>query len=108
MKNYIAGDDIVAVVAPYDVVAGAGCLVGTLFGIAATSALSGAKVNLNTRGIFDVKKTSAQAWASVGASIYWDNANKELTTSSLGNTLVAKNVATAANPSATGRVRLNG
>ena len=108
MKNFISPGDVVEVTAPYDVLSGAGCLVGSLFGIAATDALSGAAVNIATRGAFEVKKKSDEAWSSVGAAIYWDNSNKRLTTTSSGNTLVAKNLAVAADPSSTGTVRLNG
>lgn len=108
MKNYSHSGDMVSVTAPYDVASGAGCLVGTLFGIAATTALSGAPLEMKTTGAFNgVKKTSAQAW-TVGAAIYWDNTAKEFTTTSSGNTLVAKALAVATNPSALGFVRLNG
>lgn len=108
MKNYIQPGDTVTVAAPYDVASGDGVLVGGLFGIATYSAASGAEVEIKTTGVFDSKKTNAQAWATVGLAIYWDNTAKELTTTSTSNTLVAKNLAAAANPSAAGRVRLNG
>lgn len=107
MKNFVHPGDTVTVAAPYDVASGAGCLVGTLYGVAAFTALSGADVEIVTRGVFDLAKTSAQAWA-VGAAIYWDDTNKVCTTTSSGNTLVGKALAAAANPSSTGRVRLNG
>jgi len=107
MKNYVQSGDIVTVAAPYDVVSGAGALVGTLFGIAQTDAANTVVVALVTRGVFDLAKTSAQAW-TVGAAIYWDDTNKVCTTTASGNTLVGKALVAAANPSATGRVRLNG
>lgn len=59
------------------------------------------------RGVFDLPKTSAQAW-TVGAKIYWDSANGLATTTASGNSLIGTALAAAANPSATGRVRLNG
>ncbi|WP_313194519.1 DUF2190 family protein [Shinella zoogloeoides] len=108
MRNYIQPGDTVTVTAPYDVASGAGCLVGTLFGIAAYSAKSGEEVEIKTSGVYEHAKTSAQAWATVGLAIYWDNTNKVFTTTATDNTLVAKNLAVAANPSATGVVRLNG
>lgn len=103
MKNFIQTGDIIEVVAPYDVTSGGGCLVGSIFGIAATDALSGASVNIKRSGVFDHAKTSAQAWTQ-GAALYWDNTNKVFTTTSSGNTLVGAAAAVAANPSATGRV----
>lgn len=107
MKNFVQPGDVVTVAAPYDVLSGAGCLVGTLFGIAAYAAPSGADVEIRTSGVYVHAKTSAQAW-TVGAAIYWDDSAKVFTTTSSGNTLVAKAMAIAANPTATGRVRLNG
>lgn len=107
MKNYVQPGDRVTLAAPYDVTSGAGCLVGTLFGVASCTVLSGADVVLETEGVFDLAKTSAQAW-TVGAAIYWDDTNKVCTTTASGNTLIGKALAVAANPSATGRVRLNG
>lgn len=107
MKNFVQSGDRVTVAAPYDVTSGAGCLVGTLFGVASYTALSGADVVLATEGVFDIAKTSAQAW-TLGAAIYWDDTNKVCTTTASGNTLIGKALAVAANPSATGRVRLNG
>jgi predicted RecA/RadA family phage recombinase len=103
MKNFISTGDILEVTAPYDVASGGGCLVGTVFGIAVTDALSGQPVNIKRTGVFDHAKTSAQAWTQ-GAAVYWDNTNKVFTTSASGNTLVGAAALIAANPSATGRV----
>ena len=86
----------------------AGLLVGGIFGVANCDAASGAAVEADTEGVFDLAKVSAQAWATVGLKIYWDDTAKNCTTTSSGNTLIGVNVATAANSSATGRVRLNG
>lgn len=107
MKNYVQDDDVITVAAPYNVSSGGGALVGSLFGVAVTDALSGANVALATEGVFDLAKTSAQAW-TVGALIYWDDTNKVATTVSTSNTKIGVAVAAAANPSSTGRVRLNG
>lgn len=106
-KNYIQPGDTVTVTAPAAVASGAGVLIGTLFGVAITDAASGAAVPIKTTGVFDLAKTSAQAW-TVGAAIYWDNTNKVCTTTATDNTLIGKAVEAAANPSGTGRVRLNG
>ena len=106
MKNFIQSGDTITVAAPADVASGAGVLVGTLFGIAAYGALSGVDVEIATRGVFELPKVSAQAWTQ-GAAVYWDNTAKLATTTASGNTLIGKAVAVAANPSATGVVRLN-
>lgn len=107
MKNYVMPGDLITLAAPYDVASGAGALVGTLFGVAEYTALSGAQVVLCTRGVFTMAKVSAQAW-TVGADIYWDNAAKNCTTTSASNTLIGKAIEAASNPSSTGVVRLNG
>lgn len=107
MKNYIQPGDTVTVAAPYDLASGAGCLVGTLFGVATGTYVSGADAEIKTTGVFDMAKVSAQAW-TVGAAIYWDNSAKNCTTTATANTLVGKALDVAANPSATGTVRLDG
>lgn len=106
MKNFIQPGDVMTVTAPYNVSSGDGVLVGSLFGIAAFSALSGADVEINTEGVYDLAKTSAQAWTA-GALIYWDNNGRVATTVSTGNKLIGVAAKAADNPSATGAVRLN-
>ncbi len=106
MKNFVQPGDIVAVPAPADVSSGDLVMVGKLFGVACTDAASGAAVEIKTSGVFTLPKTSAQAW-TVGAAVYWDATNSEVTTTSTSNTLIGHAVAVAANPSATGVVRLS-
>jgi predicted RecA/RadA family phage recombinase len=105
-KNWVQPGDVVTVAAPYDVLSGGGCLVGNLFGVAAYDALEGAEVELNMTGVFDLAKVSAQAW-TVGAIIYWDDDEGHCTTTASTNKAIGLAVADAADPSATGRVRLN-
>lgn len=106
-KNFIQTGETLTVIAPYDVLSGAGVLVGKLFGIAQIDAKSGEEVEITRRGVFEHAKTSGQAWTQ-GADIYWDDAGKVFTTTSTSNTLVAKAALAAANPSSIGRVVLNG
>jgi predicted RecA/RadA family phage recombinase len=107
MKNFVQPGDVVTIPAPANVVSGAGVLAGTLFGVASTDAVSGAPVAVAVTGVFELPKVSAQAW-TVGAAIYWIAADGVCTTAASGNTLIGNAVAAAANPSATGVVRLNG
>ena len=109
MKNFINDGDTVEVVAPYVVASGAGALVGSLFGIAVANAANGAPVSLKTTGVFDLAKTSAQAWTQ-GVPIYWDNSTRLATTAAAAgaNKLIGSADAVAANPSAVGRVLLDG
>lgn len=105
--NMISTGEILTLPAPAAVASGSGVLIGKIFGIAVTDAASGAEFALATTGVYELPKASAQAW-TLGASVYWDNTAKNVTTSASGNTLIGAAVAVAANPSATGMVRLNG
>ena len=109
MKNYVQPGAIVSVLAPRAVAAGELVNVGLLVGVTQTAADNGAAVEIATEGVFDLAKTSAQAWSTVGLAIYMVPATGLCTTATTtGNILVGTNLATAANPTATGRVRLNG
>lgn len=100
MKTYVQSGDTVAMTAPYAVLSGGGAQVGSLFGVAQADAANGATVQLLTRGVVTIAKTSALAIAA-GAKLYWDNANKVVTTTASTNLLVGVALEAAANPSAT-------
>lgn len=107
MKNFVQKGDTVTLTAPYDVASGAGLKVGAIFGVASTAALATASVEAATVGVYDLAKVSAQAWTA-GAAIYWDDTAK-LSTATVGSNIkIGVALLDAANPSATGRVRLNG
>jgi predicted RecA/RadA family phage recombinase len=107
MKNYVQPGNTMTLVAPYDRLSGEGALVGSIFGVAATTVLSGADGEFDVVGVFTLAKVSAQAWTQ-GALIYWDNTAKLCTTVSTSNKLIGTAASAAANPSGTGDVRLNG
>lgn len=109
MKNFVQPGNRLTLAAPYDVTAGQGLLVGTMFGVAATTALNTAAVEVDFEGVFDLTKAASQAW-TVGATIYWDNTNKVCTTTSSGNTKIGVAVAAVGSGAGEtiGRVRLNG
>ena len=106
MKNWIQNGNTVTVVAPADVLSGAGLLVGTLFGLALSNALSGADVEISTNGVVDLPK--AADVITQGAKVYWDDTAKNVTTTSAGNTLIGCAIVDAAVGDGTVRVRLNG
>lgn len=109
MKNYIQAGDNVTVPAPSGgTVSGGLYKVGAIVGVAATTEVAGDPVDLKTRGVFDLKKTSAQAWA-VGDPVFMNTTTRDLTNvSATGLVLVGVATEIAANPSATGACRLNG
>ncbi|SOH93369.1 Predicted phage recombinase, RecA/RadA family [Monaibacterium marinum] len=107
MKNYVQPGDHVTVPAPSGgVTAGALVTIAALSGVAQAAAAEGEPVELVRKGVFDLPKTSAQAWA-VGEKIYATAAGV-CTTVASSNMLVGVAVEVAANPSGTGRVLLDG
>lgn len=108
MKNFKQHGDMITIIAAAAIASGDLVRANSLIGVAATDAASGEEVELKTTGVFDLAKTSAQAWA-VGNPIYMISGSGLLTNvAGTGNYLVGVAVAAAANPSSTGRVRLNG
>jgi predicted RecA/RadA family phage recombinase len=109
MKNFIQPGDVVTVTAPRTVTAGEIVVVGLLAGVSVHAAASDTPVEIQTSGVFEVAKASAQAWATVGLPIYVvPGTGLATTATTTGNVLIGTNLATAVNPSATGLVRLNG
>ncbi len=109
MKNYVQPGTTLTLTAPYAVTSGDGLLVGSIFGVAAGDAASGATVEAALAGVFDLTKVGSQAW-SAGAKVYWDDTNKRCTTVATDNTLIGVAVEAVAGGAGDtiGRVRLNG
>ncbi|HXV60646.1 MAG TPA: DUF2190 family protein [Vicinamibacteria bacterium] len=108
MKTYAQDAEVVEFTAPTGgVVSGTAYLIGSLLVVATHSAAQTLPFRGRVTGIVEHAKVSAQAWTE-GAKIYWDDTAKNFTTTSGGNTLVGVAAAAAANPSATGKVRLDG
>lgn len=109
MKNYVQPGNTLTLTAPYAVTSGDGLLVGSIFGVAAGDAASGAAVEAALTGVFDLTKIGSQAW-TVGAKVYWDDTNKRCTTVATDNTLIGVAVEAVAGGAGDtiGRVRLNG
>lgn len=108
MKTFVQPGEVLPLTAPSGgVVSGTAYLIGSLVVIALVTAAENARFSAMLTGVVEHAKVSAQAWAE-GAKIYWDNSAKNFTTTAGGNTLVGVAAAAAANPSATGRVRLDG
>lgn len=108
MKTYIQPGDAITLTAPAAITAGTPINNGVLAGVAITDAADGALVECATVGVFQLAKTSAQAW-TVGQAIYLIPTTRLVTTATTaGNLLIGTAVAVAANPSPTGLVRLNG
>ena len=109
MRNYIQPGHAITLLAPYDVVSGAGLLVGSIFGVASHDAVSGAEIETQLTGVIDLAKVASQAWTA-GAKVYWDNTAKNTTKTLTSNTLigVATEAVAGGATDLIGRVRLNG
>lgn len=106
MKNFIEVGDTLTVPAPSGgVVSGGVVIIGSLIGVAGSTAAAGVNVAVKTRGVFELPKVSAQAW-TVGVAIYWDAGAGNATTTGTDNTAIGYATEAAANPSAVGRVRI--
>ena len=92
MKNFIQPGKYLTLALPYDRTSGEGFLVGSLFAVASTTALSGANVEGATEGVFELAKVGSQAW-TVGAPIYWDDTNKHCTATASTHKRIGKAVA---------------
>jgi predicted RecA/RadA family phage recombinase len=104
MRNYVQRGEVLTVLAPYDLLSGDGCLVGSLFGVSAYDVLTGGEAELNVVGVFQLPKGTGAL--DVGDPVYWDDTAKVV--SGAGTVLigVATEVAEADSPTAV--VRLNG
>lgn len=109
MNNFIqSGKNLTVLALAGGFISGNLYRINSLLGVAATTEVAGDPVVLVTEGVFDLEKTSAQAWA-VGNPVYAVAATNVLTNvPGTGNFLVGVAVEIAGNPSAVGRVRLNG
>jgi predicted RecA/RadA family phage recombinase len=107
MKNYVQSGDVITVTAPYAVSSGQGVLVGSLFGVATCDAANGASVDIMPEGVFDITALTSDT-GTVGTKMYWDSANKRLTTTATSNTLVGALTLAKGGSDTTARVYLDG
>jgi predicted RecA/RadA family phage recombinase len=95
------------VTAPAALLSGAGVQIGQIFGVAETDAASGALVNIDTEGVFDLPKATGGSNAfAIGDRIFWDNTALLLTPSPSGNLEIGFATAPALVAATTARVKL--
>lgn len=106
--NYVQPGDTLTFPAPAGgVTSGVGVLIGKVFVVALNTAAAGVNFDGAAEGVFDLAKTSAQAWTA-GDKIYWDDANQRCDNAPSGEfPCIGSAVADASNPSSTGRVLLD-
>lgn len=105
--NFVQPGQVLTLTAPAGgVTSGSGYLIGSMFVVALHDAGAGTPFEGQLTGVWSLPKTSAQAWTE-GAAIYWDGSKATTAEGSGSNTLIGHAAAAAANPSATGLVRLS-
>lgn len=107
MRNFVQLGEVLDLDPGATVASGTGHLFGSLFGVAAVDAVSGAASSFVVTGVVDIAKTSALA-VSVGDALYWDATNSVVNKTASGQQQVGIAIAAAANPSATVRMLLRG
>lgn len=107
MKNFIQPGFVIPLAAPYARLSGEGAMVDSVFGVATVDVAVGVVADFNTTGVFELAKTSAQAW-TVGMPVFWDNTNKRCDSGGTLGSLIGHATEVAANPTAVGRVKLQG
>lgn len=109
-SNFIKpGKIITLVAAPYARLSGEGVQIGKMFGVCMTDIANGAAGEIETEGVFQLKKAGSQAWTQ-GAAIYWDDTAKQCTTVTTSNLFIghANAAVDSAAGSTLGEVRLHG
>jgi len=104
--NFKQDGKVLDLTMPYDRTSGQGVLVGKIFGVVLSTAVSGAVAPVQTEGVFNVAKLSTDV-VTQGALLYWDNSNKRLTTTSTSNQLVGYATAAADGSTATVDIKIN-
>ena len=106
-RNFVQPGYTLTIPAPATVASGDVVVAGSIVGIAAGNAASGAPVDVHTGGVWTLPKVSALA-INLGDIVYFDAGTKLVNKTSSGNTKIGVAVAAADNPSPSVRVRLSG
>lgn len=108
MKNFVQAGNVLTLLAPYVLLSGDGCLVGSIFGVATNAAANGASVEVWVdAAVVNLTAVTADTGA-VGTKMYWDNTAKKLTTTATSNSLVGALAIAKTGTDTTATVRLNG
>lgn len=78
MKNFIQKGDTLTATAPADVNSGDLVVVGNIIGVAAYDAASGADVEVDVEGVFELPKVLTDVIGQ-GDKLYWDSSVSKLT-----------------------------
>lgn len=78
MKNFVQDGKTITVIAPAAVASGQLVVAGSIVGVAAFDAASGAEVEVTMEGVFELPKVATDVIAQ-GDKLYWDPSQAKLT-----------------------------
>ncbi len=105
-QNILSQGDIIEMVIPTGgCTVGKGLLVGTVVGVALSTAVAAATASVAFSGVALVDKATGSAW-TLGEKLYWDDTAKKFTDVSTSNTEAGFAVAAAASGDTTGYIKL--
>ena len=107
MRNSLCAGNNVTLPAPYALTSGQLAQGGAIIGVAQAAAAAAADVVLVRQGVFSLTKATGQAWA-LGATLFWDNAAWNVTTTVATNEMTGAAFAAALTADTTGSVLLDG
>lgn len=108
MQNFVQrGETITLNIPAGGLAAGEAYLKNSLFGVATVGGPEGREDEFLTVGVFDLPKAAGDTPA-VGAKLYWDTAEKNLTTTATGNTRTGVCIKAADANATTVHIRLDG
>lgn len=105
MKNAVSKGLTMDYTATADITSGQVVLVGAMIGIAVSALASGETGALTVEGVFTVPKSTGVV--AQGAQVYWDNTNKNVTTTATDNTPCGKAFIAAASGDAEIDIKIN-
>lgn len=106
MKNYIQDGKTISFTPTAAVASGEAVLLGMLLVVAIGAIAANTAGEGVTEGVFELPKKSTEVVA-LGVDLYWDDTEKELTTTATDNTKVGKAWAAAASNTETVWVKIN-
>ncbi len=112
-RSYIQPGDVLTLIAPANLTAGTGVLVGSQFSIPQETVLSGASFDGYITGVHSHAKAASQAWTA-GQVVYWDDTNKLFSNVATvgffgqGGVFIAVEAVAGGAGDTTGKVRLTG
>lgn len=107
-ESFRAPGRFLTLTAPYArATSGLGALVGAIFGVSMDTVANGVEGQFDTEGEHYLLKTSAQAWTA-GDRLYWNAGTKLVDNDPTTGQFIGVATAAAANPSASGYIKLAG